>query len=68
MTPQHPSLEAMMATFLVAAIAVAIALILSGCAVPIPPTGPDAGRYGWLNIGYTPNVLATPTLTPPAGK
>jgi len=68
MTPHHPSPQAFAATFVIAAIALAVALILSGCAVPIPPTGPDAGRYGYINIGYTPNVLATPTLTPPAGK
>jgi hypothetical protein len=63
MTPHHPSTQAWAATFLLAAIAFAVAIILSGCAIPIPATGPDAGRYGYINIGYTPNALATPSLT-----
>ena len=32
--------------------------LLTGCAIPIPPTGPDAGRYGHLGITYTPNAFA----------
>ena len=39
-------------------LALAAALLLTGCAIPIPPTGPDAGSYGWINVGYTPNIFA----------
>jgi hypothetical protein len=69
-TPHHPSLEAMMATFDIAAMALAVAIILSGCAIPIPPSGADSGKYGTLYITprYEPNYLTTPSLTPPADK
>jgi hypothetical protein len=70
MTPRHPSLEAMTAMFVIAALALTVAIILSGCAIPIPPSGADSGKYGTLYITprYEPNYLTTPTLTPPAGK
>jgi outer membrane protein assembly factor BamE (lipoprotein component of BamABCDE complex) len=60
MTPQHPSLAAMMATFLLASIAIAVALILSGCAIPIPPSGEKMGELGTITIqvGYVPNQLS----------
>ena len=44
-------------------ISLLLALALTGCVtIPIPPTGPDAGRYGYVTVGYVPNALTTPYL------
>jgi hypothetical protein len=63
-TPHHPSLEAMAAMFVIAALALTVAIILAGCAIslPVPPSGPDMGKYGSFKIGYEPNYLTTPFL------
>ena len=62
MTPQHPSTEAMAALFVVATIALTIAMLflLSGCAIPIPPSGDRMGELGTVTIqvGYVPNQLS----------
>ena len=70
MTPQHPSLEAVVAAFVFTVLVLTVAILLSGCAIPIPPSGEAAGKYGTLYITprYEPNYLTTPPLTPPAGK
>ena len=53
----------------IALIAVACAATLTaltGCiTIPLPPAGENAGKHGWLHIGYTPSVLTTPYLTTP---
>jgi hypothetical protein len=63
-TPHQPSLQAWATLFAVAATALAVALILAGCAVslPVPPSGPDMGKYGYFKVGYEPNYLTTPFL------
>lgn len=42
----------------------AAALLLTGCALPIPPSGPDVGKYGtfYLTPRFEPNYLTTPNL------
>jgi hypothetical protein len=53
-----PTLKAKAALFVLISIAIATAVILSGCAVPIPFAGNDIGKYGTINISYTPNIWA----------
>jgi hypothetical protein len=50
----------MAATILLAAITVAVALILMGCAIPIPPSGDRMGEIGTITVqvGYTPKQLS----------
>jgi hypothetical protein len=40
------------------------ALLIAGCAlsIPVPPSGADAGKYGYIKLGYEPSVLNTPFL------
>jgi starvation-inducible outer membrane lipoprotein len=41
-------------------------LALTGCvSIPLPPSGENAGKYGYVQIGYVPNLFATPTLPQP---
>jgi hypothetical protein len=62
----NPPLEAWSALFVFAAIVLAIAMLfaLSGCALPIPPSGPDMGKYGtvYLTPRYEPNALTAPYI------
>jgi hypothetical protein len=44
-------------------------LALTGCAgqqigisIPVPPSGADMGKYGFVKLGYEPNALTTPYL------
>jgi hypothetical protein len=43
----------------------AAVMTLTGCAIPIPPSGPDLGKYGFVRVGvtYEPNALTTPYLS-----
>lgn len=44
-------------------IALLLCLVLTGCVtIPLPPTGPDAGKYGYVTVGYVPNAFNTPNL------
>jgi hypothetical protein len=51
---------------LIASVALAVAFMCfcAGCAIQIPPSGPDAGKYGTLYITprYEANALTTPYL------
>jgi hypothetical protein len=53
MMPQQPSLESVVAAFIFAAMVLTVAMLLAGCAIPIPPSGPDLGKYGTVRIGVT---------------
>jgi uncharacterized protein YceK len=65
--PHHPSGKAVAVLLAIAAVVIAFGLsvLLSGCAIPIPFTGPDMGKYGFVRVGvtYEPNALTTPYLS-----
>jgi hypothetical protein len=58
------TLPAKATLFALIAFAIAVAVLFAGCAVaiPIPPSGPDMGKYGYFKAGYEPNYLTTPFL------
>lgn len=41
----------------ITAATITVVTLLPGCAIPIPPTGSDIGKYGIVRIGvaYTPS-------------
>ena len=58
------TLPAKATLFALAALAIAVAVLFAGCAIPIPPSGPDLGKYGFVRLGvtYEANALTTPYL------
>jgi hypothetical protein len=61
-----PSMIAKSVAFCLVCVFAAIVVIaaLPGCAIPIPPSGPDLGKYGYFRLtpSYEPNALTTPYL------
>lgn len=55
-----PSAKQKLILFFVCVIALCLLAALSGCAVkyPLPPTGENAGRYGYIEarVSYVPNL------------